>query len=85
MKVSKFGNIPVFDFFSGPRGFVQESEAGFDGGIELKAADGNAPAHFTPAMSLYEDIDDVLQGNAVQGIAGMRCGGGHDGTIINEE
>ncbi len=76
--VSKLANIPVFDFFPRPGGFAQKGEAGFRGGIELKAADGDAAAHFTPTMLLDQLIDDGFQSDSMQGVTRMRGGGGHN-------
>ena len=74
---SQFADEPVFDLGPRPRGFPQEGEAGFHGGIELETADGNAPAHFNPAMPLHELVQDGFQRDAMQRIARMRDGFSH--------
>ena len=64
----------VFNFLPRPRCFPQEREAGFHGRIELKTADRNSPAHFTPTMPLHQLIEYFLQRDAVQKITGMLFG-----------
>ena len=71
MVSSKFSNEPVLDLFPCPRGFAQKRETGFDRRIELKTAYGDATPHFAPAMPLNQLIENGLQGDAVQRIAGM--------------
>ena len=68
---SKFRNEPPFDPLARPRCFAQERETGFHRRVELKAADGDASSHFAPAMPQDKLIENVLQRDAVQGIAGM--------------
>jgi hypothetical protein len=67
----KLPDEPVFHFFPRPRRFPQKGEAGLHRRIELETADGNTPPHFGPTMSLDELIENGLQRDAVQRVAGM--------------
>ena len=71
LRVGTLVDEPVFHFFAGPGGFAQKGEAGLHGGIELKTTNGDASAHFAPAVFLNELVEDVFQRDAVQRIAGM--------------
>jgi hypothetical protein len=74
--ISKFPGTPVFNLLARPRCFAEKREAGFHRRIELKTPDGDAPAHFAPAMPLNQLVENVLQRDAVQRIVGMgsrRC------------
>ena len=77
MVSSKFSNEPVLDFFSRPWSFAQKREAGFYRRIELKTANGDSTPHFAPAMPLNQLIENALQSNAVQRVAGMGDGCRH--------
>ena len=71
-----FTDEPVFNFLSCPRRFTQERQTGLDARIELETPDRDAPPHLAPTMPLDKLIENVLQRDAVQGIAGMenrRC------------
>src|ERR1017187_6796230 len=77
MVSSKFSNEPVLDFFPRPLSFAQKRETGFYRRIELKTAYGDATPHFAPAMPLNQLIENALQSNAVQRVAGMGDGFRH--------
>jgi len=66
-----FSDEPVFNFLSCPGRFTQERQTGLDARIELETPDRDAPPHLAPTMPLDKLIDNVLQRDAVQGIAGM--------------
>jgi hypothetical protein len=50
---------------------VQEHETRLDRWIELKTSDRNATAHFDPGMFVTRQIEDVVERNAVQRVAGV--------------
>ena len=66
-----FSDEPVFNFLSCPGRFTQERKTGLDARIELETPDRDAPPHLAPTMPLDKLIENVLQRDAVQGIAGM--------------
>lgn len=70
----ELGDVPGLDPLSRPGGLAQEGEAGLHRGIVLETADGDSISHLAPTMPLDEFIEDGFQGDAVQGIAGMRNG-----------
>jgi hypothetical protein len=72
-----FRDEPIFNFFTRPRGFAQEREAGLYCRIKLETPDRDAPSHLTPTMPLHQLIDDAFQSDAVQWIARMRDGVRH--------
>ena len=62
---------PGFHFLPRPGSLAQECEAGLHRRIILETTDWDSTPHFVPAMPLNKLIDDVFQGDAVQGIAGI--------------
>jgi hypothetical protein len=72
-----FTDEPVFNFLSCPGRFTQERQTGLYARIELETPDRDAPPHLAPTMPLDKLIDNVLQRDAVQGIAGMGNGRCH--------
>jgi hypothetical protein len=61
----KLADVPIFHLLAGPGCFTQEGEARLYCWIELKTADRNTTAHFTPAMALNQVVDDFFQRYAV--------------------
>ena len=62
---------PIFNSAAGPGGFAQKGQGGFDTRIKLEAADGNALGHHRPTVPFDQLLENLLQRDAVQGIAGM--------------
>lgn len=58
----------LFDFFPCPGCFAQKSQAGFDAGILLKAANIDFPSQGFPSIVLDQLRQDGFQGQAVQGV-----------------
>ena len=63
--------VPRLNFLARPGSLAQECEAGLYRRIILETTDWDSTPHFVPAMPLNKLIDDVFQGDAVQGIAGI--------------
>ncbi len=61
----KLVDEPIFHFLARPGGLAQKRKTGFHGRIELETSDRNAAAHFTPAMTLDQLVEDAFQRNAV--------------------
>jgi hypothetical protein len=62
---------PRFNLLACPRCFAQKRKTGLYARIELKTPDGDATPHLAPTMPLDKLIENLLQRDAVQGIAGM--------------
>jgi hypothetical protein len=62
---------PRFDLLACPRCFAQKRKTGLDARIELETPDWDATPHLAPTMPLDQLIENVLQRDAVQWIAGM--------------
>jgi hypothetical protein len=74
--LQKLPDEPVFNFLACPGRFTQERKTGLYARIELETPDRDATPHLAPTMPLNKLIENVLQRDAVQGIAGMgrrRC------------
>ena len=63
---------PRFDLLACPGCFAQKRKTGFYARIELETPDWDATPHLAPTMPLDKLIEDAFQGDAMQGIAGMR-------------
>lgn len=72
----------ILDLVSRPRGFSEEFQGGFDGGIVGETAYPDAIREFVPAVFLDETLYDDLQGVAVQRIIGMRIHGYGNSRIL---
>ena len=68
--LQKLPNESVFNLFARPGCFAQERETGFYRRVELKTADGDVPSHLAPAMPLDQLIENALQRDTMQWIAG---------------
>ena len=75
LAVPKELTVKVLYFRSRPGGAAEEVEAGFDAGIVVEAADGDAASHFFPAVVFGEACQDHFEGDAVQGVWGGGFGG----------
>jgi hypothetical protein len=65
-------DIPPFDPFPRPGSFSEKREAGFHAGVVEETADRDATSHLGPPIPLDQFLDDGLQRDPVQRIAGMR-------------
>ena len=64
-------DVPPFDALPRPRSFSKEGEAGFYTGVVEETADRDATTHLDPPIPLDQVLDDGLQRDSVQRIAGM--------------
>ncbi len=65
-------DVPPFDPLSRPGCFPEKREAGFHAGVMEETADRDTPSHFGPSIPLDQFLDDGLQRDPVQWVAGMR-------------
>ena len=79
------GDVPVFHAFAGPFGFAQKGEAGFHGGIELKATHGNPLGHFAVAVFTHEVVQDGFERDAMQRVARMMGGRRHGSEGFSDQ
>lgn len=63
--------VQLLYLVSGPGGAAQEFQAGFDGGFVFEAVDIDTISQPFPAIMLLELDDQLLKGNAVQGVIGL--------------
>jgi len=69
--VQSFFDEPFFNFRARPWCLAQKRKTGFYARIELKTTDGDAMSHLSPTMTRDQFLNDALQRDAVQRIAGM--------------
>jgi hypothetical protein len=65
-------DVPPFDPFPRPGCFSEKRETGFHAGVMEKTADRDATSHLGPPKPLDQFLDNGLQRDPVQRIAGMR-------------
>ena len=65
-------DVPPFDPFPRPGCFPQKREAGFHAGVVEETADRDTPPHLGPSIPLDQFLDDGLQCDPMQWIAGVR-------------
>jgi len=65
-------DVPPFDPLPRPGRFAEKREAGFHAGVVEETADRDAAPHLGPPIPLDQLLDDGLQRDPVQRIAGMR-------------
>jgi hypothetical protein len=65
------GDVPSFDPLPRPGGFSEKREAGFHAGVVEETADRDATPHLGPPIPLDQFLNDGLQRDPVQRIAGM--------------
>jgi hypothetical protein len=65
-------DVPPFDPLSRPGRFSEKREAGFHAGVVEETADRDSAPHLGPPIPLGQFLDDGLQRDPVQRIAGMR-------------
>ena len=65
-------DVPPFDPLTRPGRFSEKREAGFHAGVVEETADWDANPHLGPPIPLDQFLDDGLQRDPVQWIAGMR-------------
>ncbi len=65
-----------------PRGAAQKLQARTDAGLEIEAADTDAPAQLRPAVGRHELREDLLQRDTVQRILGFPGFGGHGAETV---
>lgn len=66
------GDIAPFDPLPRPGRLSKKREAGFHAGVVEETADRDATSHLDPPILLDQFLDDGLQRDPVQRIAGMR-------------
>ena len=71
-------DVPSFDTFPRPGCFSEKREAGFHARVVEKTANRDATTHLSPPIPFDQLLDDGLQRDAVQGVAGMRSSA-HEG------
>jgi len=64
-------DVPSFDPLPRPGRFSEERQAGFHAGVVEETTDRDATAHLDPPVPLDQFLDDGLQSDSVQRIAGM--------------
>jgi len=69
--VPSFFDEPGFNSRARPRCFSQKRKTGLYARIDLKTTDGDAMSHLSPTMPRDQFLNDALQRDAVQWIAGM--------------
>ena len=67
------GDVPPFDPLPRPGCFPEKRETGFHAGVMEETADRDTPPHLGPSIPLDQFLDDGLQCDPMQWIAGMRC------------
>lgn len=65
-------DVPPFDPLPRPGRFSEKREAGFHAGVVEETTDRDATPHLGPPIPLDQFLDDSLQRDPVQWIAGMR-------------
>ena len=65
-------DVPPFDPFPRPGCFSEKRETGFHAGVVEKTADRDAAPHLGPPKPPDQFLDDGLQRDPVQRVAGMR-------------
>ena len=65
-------DVPPFDPLSRPGRFSEKREAGFHAGVVEETADRDATPHLGPPIPFDQFLDNGLQRDPVQRIAGMR-------------
>lgn len=63
--------IQSFNLISGPRGFSQKFQAGFDTWVIIKTSDIDDSSHFFPAIMLCQLSKNHFQSNTVKRIVGL--------------
>jgi hypothetical protein len=66
------GDIPPFDPLPRPGRFSEKGKAGFHAWVVEETADRDATPHLGPPIPLDQCLDDGLQRDPVQRVAGMR-------------
>ena len=82
-------DVPPFDPLPCPGCFPEKRKAGFHAGVMEETADRDTPSHFGPSIPLDQFLDDGLECDPVQWIAGMRhrheCMANDMGLIAEDE
>jgi hypothetical protein len=65
-------NVPPFDPFPRPGCFSEKRETGFHAGVMEETADRDATSHLGPPKPFDQFLDNGLQRDPVQRVAGMR-------------
>ena len=65
-------DVPPFDPFPRPECFSEKRETGFHAGVMEETADGDATSHLSPPKPLDQFLDNGLQRDPMQRVAGMR-------------
>jgi hypothetical protein len=65
-------DVPPFDPFPRPGCFSEKRETGFHAGVMEETADRDATSHLGPPKPFDQFLDNGLQRDPVQRVAGMR-------------
>ena len=65
-------DVPPFDPFPRPGCFSEKRETGFHAGVKEETADRDATSHLGPPKPFDQFLDNGLQRDPVQRVAGMR-------------
>ena len=68
--------VKLFHFGASPGSFSEELQAGFNAGVEIEAANIDNTAQLGPSVVGNQFGQHRFQGDAVEGIIGMRIGHG---------
>src|SRR5690625_4466875 len=70
-RAGKGNNVQLLHLSPGPGGAAQKLEAGFDRRVALETVDIDALRQPVPAVMVDQSRDNLLQGDAVQGVVGL--------------